>query len=137
MSAAFEEAGKLDDIINNRRASLCQVIADLLEYRGIRYPQTFTERTGLYDALFNKIQHDKLTTMKRETLMAIAVGLGLNAYATIKLMEKSGIHLSRDTSLDNVYLFMLERFPGISIHEANGILDAHGLELLGSKSRSS
>ena len=137
MSAAFEEAGKLDDIINNRRASLCQVIADLFEYRGIRYPQTFNECTGLYDALFNKIQHDKLTTMKRETLMAVAVGLSLNAYATIKLMEKSGIHLSRDTSPDNVYLFMLERFPAISIHEANGILDAHGLELLGSKSRSS
>ena len=69
--------------------------------------------------------------------MAVAVGLSLNAYATIKLMEKSGIHLSRDTSPDNVYLFMLERFPAISIHEANGILDAHGLELLGSKSRSS
>lgn len=135
MSAAFEEACKLGDIISNRRASLCQVIADLLEYRGIRYPQTFTERTGLYDALFNKIQHDKLTTMKRETLMAIAVGLGLNAHATTKLMEKSGIHLNRDIFPDNVYLFMLERFPGISIHEANGILEAHGLDLLGSKSR--
>ena len=69
--------------------------------------------------------------------MAIAVGLGLNAYATTKLMEKSGIHLSRDTSPDNVYLLMFERCPGISIHDVNGILDAHGLELLGSKSRSS
>lgn len=136
MSAAVEEAGELDEIINNSRVSLCQAIADLLEYRGIRYPQTFTERTGLYDALFNKIQHDKLTTMNRETLMAIAVGLSLNGYATTKLMEKSGIHLSRDISPDNVYLLILERCPGISIHDTNGILDAHGLQLLGSKSHS-
>lgn len=66
--------------------------------------------------------------------MAIAVGLGLNAYATIKLLEMSGIHLNRETAPDNVYLLMLERFPGIAIHEVNSILDAYGLELLGSKS---
>lgn len=136
MSAAIDEAGELNDIISNSRVSLCQVLADLLEYRDIRSPQTFTERTGLYDTLFNKIQHDKLSTITRETLMAIAVGLSLNGYATAKLMEKSGNHLSRDSSPDNVYLLMLERCPGISIHDANGILDAHGLQLLGSKSHS-
>lgn len=93
--------------------------------------------TGLYDALFNKIQNDTVPTMKRETLMALAIGLGLNAYATIKLMEKAQIHLNRDMRPDSVYLLMLERFPGISIYDANGILEAHGIEPLGSKSRSS
>ena len=71
--------------------------------------------------------------MKRETLMALAIGLGLNAYATIKLMEKAQIHLNRDMRPDSVYLLMLER----SIYDANGILEAHGIEPLGSKSRSS
>lgn len=134
MSSSFEEAGDLERIIGNCRASLCQVVADLLEYRGIRYPQAFTERTGLCSTLFNRIQHDNLPTMKRDTLMAIAVGLGLNAYATTKLLEMSGIHINRETAPDNVYLLMLERFPGIAIHEVNSILDAYGLELLGSKS---
>lgn len=135
MSAAFEEEDVLSDIICDRGASLCQVIARLLDYRGIRYPRTFAELTGLYEALFNRIQRDKQDVMKRETLMAIAVGLGLNAYAATKLMEKSGIHLNRNVDPDRVYLLMLERFPGLSIHDANGILEAHGLEPLGTQSR--
>ena len=129
------DAAKLDDIIGDRRSSLCQTVAKLLEYREIRYPRTFTERTGLYDALFNKIQNDNAQTMKRETIMALAIGLGLNLCATTKLTEKAQIHLNRDMRPDSVYLLMLERFPGISIYEANGILEAHGLEPLGSKSR--
>lgn len=137
MNSILEDAARLDDIVGDRHSSLCQTIANLLKYREIRYPRTFTERTGLYDALFNKIQKDTVLTMKRETLMALAIGLGLNAYATIKLMEKAQIHLNRDMRPDSVYLLMLERFPGISIYDANGILEAHGIEPLGSKSRSS
>ena len=135
MNTMLMDAAKLDDIIGDRRSSLCQTVAKLLEYREIRYPRTFTERTGLYDALFNKIQNDNAQTMKRETIMALAIGLGLNLCATTKLMEKAQIHLNRDIRPDSVYLLMLERFPGISIYEANGILEAHGLEPLGSKSR--
>lgn len=137
MNTILEDAARLDDIIGDRHSSLCQTIANLLEYREIRYPRTFAERTGLYDALFNKIQNDAMSTMKRETLMALAIGLRLNAYATKKLMEKAQIHLNQDMRPDSVYLLMLERFPGISIYDANGILEAHGLAPLGSKSRSS
>ena len=135
MDSILEDAARLEDIVGDRHSSLCQTITNLLKYREIRYPRTFTERTGLYDALFNKIQNDAVPTMKRETLMALAIGLRLDAYATTKLMEKAQIHLNRAMRPDSVYLLMLERFPGISIHEANGILEAHGLDLLGSKSR--
>lgn len=135
MDSILEDAARLEDIVGDRHSSLCQTITNLLKYREIRHPRTFTERTGLYDALFNKIQNDAVPTMKRETLMALAIGLRLDAYATTKLMEKAQIHLNRAMRPDSVYLLMLERFPGISIHEANGILEAHGLDLLGSKSR--
>ena len=135
MNTMLMDAAQLDDIIGDRRSSLCQTVAKLLNYREIRYPRTFMERTGLYDALFNKIQNDNAQTMKRETIMALAIGLGLNLCATTKLMEKAQIHLNRDLRPASVYLLMLERFPGISIYEANGILEAHGLEPLGGKSR--
>lgn len=135
MSAECEEAGNLEELLGERDASLCQVIANLLEYRGVLAPQTFANRTGLYCALFNKIHHAKLRSMKRETLMAIAVGLGLSAYATTKLMERSGVHLDREAALDDAYLFMLERFPGVSIQEANSILDAQGLDPIGTEFR--
>lgn len=135
MNTMLMDAAKLDDIIGGRRLSLCQTVAKLLKYREIRCPRTFTERTGLYDALFNKIQNDNVQTMGRETIMALAIGLGLNLCATTKLMETAQIHLNRDIRPDSVYLLMLERFPSISIYEANGILEAHGLEPLGSKSR--
>lgn len=136
-NSILEDTARLDDIVGDPHSSLCQTIANLLKYREVRYPRTFTERTDLHDALFNRIQNDTVPTMKRETLMALAIGLGLNAYATIKLMEKAQIHLNRDMRPDSVYLLMLERFPGISIYNANGILEAHGIEPLGSKSRSS
>ena len=136
-NSILEDTARLDDIVGDPHSSLCQTIANLLKYREVRYPRTFTERTDLHDALFNRIQNDTVPTMKRETLMALAIGLGLNAYATIKLMEKAQIHLNRDMRPDSVYLLMLERFPGISIYNANGILEAHGIEPLGSKSRTS
>lgn len=136
-NSILEDTARLDDIVGDPHSSLCQTIANLLKYREVRYPRTFTERTDLHDALFNRIQNDTVPTMKRETLMALAIGLGLNAYATIKLMEKAQIHLNRDMRPDSVYLLMLERFPGISIYNANGILEAHGIEPLGGKSRSS
>lgn len=135
MSLELAEAEQLDDILAKRGTTLCQTIWELLDYRGIRYPKPFSELTGLYDALFNKIQNNKVSTMKKDTLMAIAIGLRLNAYATTTLMQKAGIHLNREIDPDRTYLFMLERIPGISIHDANGILEAKGLDPLGSKYR--
>ncbi len=47
--------------------SLRQVVADLSEHRGIRYPQTFTERVGPLRRAKLKIQHDDHHT-KRDTI---------------------------------------------------------------------
>ncbi len=136
LSLALAEDVRLEGIIGNRQLSLCQSVWELLEYKGIRYPATFSERTGLYDAMFNKIKNDKMSTMSKDSLMAICVGLGLNAYALTRLAEKASIHLNRDRMPDGMYLTLLERFPGLSLCDANGILEAQGLAPLGSIDRS-
>ena len=135
MAATLDEEQRISDIITSARFTLCQSIYQLLQLKGIQYPRTFTEKTLLYDALYNKIANDKVKTMKRETLMAIAVGLGLTSYATQKLMEKAGIHLNPLQNPDSTYLMILERFPGINIYNVNGILEASHLAPLGSKPR--
>lgn len=135
MAQTLDEEARIIDVITSTRNNLCQTVYELLKSKGIYYPRTFTEKTGLCDALYNKIANNKQQSMKRETLMAIAIGSGLTAYATEELMKKAGIHLSRFQEPDRTYLMLLERYPGIDIYNANGILEAGRQEPLGSKIR--
>lgn len=135
MDSTLEEELQIAEIIGNFRLNLCQTLAELLKFKGINYPRTFNEKTGLYDALYNKIVNDKQQGMNRDTLMAIAVGLGLTSHATQELMKKAGISLNALKDPDRTYLVLLERFPGIDLYNANGILEALGLSPLGSKQR--
>ena len=135
MDSEIAENIELEAIFDANRSSLSDTLCALFDYRSIKYPRDFAAKTGLYDALFNKIKQGKTTTMTKETLMAIAVGLRLNAHATTRLMECSGVHLNRNVKPDSIYLLMLERFPGITIETANAVLHGHSLPLLGSKSR--
>lgn len=135
MDSTLEEEIQIAEIIGNIRLDLCQTITALLKLKGINYPQTFNEKTGLYDALYNKIVNGKQRTMKLGTLMAIAVGLGLTSHAAQELMKKAGICLNPLGEPDRSYLTILERFPGTDLYNANCFLEARNLPLLGSKYR--
>lgn len=135
MDSASEEELQIEEIIGSVRLYLCEMLVKLLKLKGINDPQTFNEKTGLYDALYNKIANSKQRTMKRDTLMSIAVGLGLTSHATQELMKKAGIFLDPFRDPDRTYLMLLERFPGTDLYNANSILEARGLPPLGSKQR--
>lgn len=133
LTSEFEDELHITKIISDPEKSLCICIAEIMEYRGWKYPKTFTENTHLYDDLFGRIKKDEKNTMEKETLLAICVGLKLKVFHVEELMKKRGIVFNRYIIPDYVYIKIFERFPGISIIDFNGMLEAKNIKPLGSK----
>lgn len=74
--------------------------------------------------------------MKKETLLAICVGLSLSYLVTSTLMEKAGFALNPYQPPDSVYIRILQRYPNLSIDDFNNLLQAAGITSLKTKSRS-
>jgi hypothetical protein len=133
LTNGYEDEIEIARIISDPTKSLCQCLWGIMEYRKWRYPKTFTENTLLYDDLFGRIRRDDQNTMSKETLLAICIGLKLKLFHVEELMEKRGISLKRFDFIDYVYMRIFERFPGISIHDFNRMLEMKNIEPLGTK----
>lgn len=117
-------------------STLCDCIWFLINKKGIAAPLDFYDLTHVHENYYGKIRDNKVNNMQSDTLMAICVGLGLRLRLTEKLYDKADhckLHYYEEP--DKTRIRILETFPGIDIVNFNRLLEASGLEKIGTKDR--
>ena len=111
--------------------SLSDCLWFIMQEKDWKTSETFWYQTLLHRNYFSKIKNDKFNNVKRETLMAVCVGLGLTLRMVEKVFRKAGLMLQEYEEPDQTYITILEYFPGISIDNFNSILESKGFKPLG------
>lgn len=122
--------------IGDEDSTLCDCIWFLINKKGIAAPLDFYDLTHVHENYYGKIRDNKVNNMQSDTLMAICVGLGLRLRLTEKLYDKADhckLHYYEEP--DKTRIRILETFPGIDIVNFNCLLEASGLEEIGTKDR--
>lgn len=132
---SIDEEMELINMIGDPRKTLCHCLWYLMEKKGWKYPEKFSEETHLHPNFHGRIKNNKQNNMNTQTLMAICVGLGLTYRLTEKLFEKSNNKLKPYEDPDMTYIRILETFPKISINDFNSLLNVKGIKELGTEMR--
>ncbi|MDT8900240.1 ImmA/IrrE family metallo-endopeptidase [Anaeroselena agilis] len=113
--------------------TFAQLAADLMKRK--RWNSvTFKEKTHLDDATYSRIVNNEEKEWSLRTVMAVCVGLGVNARTTDKLLAAAGHTLS--TSREHqLFSFLLTSFEGQSIDECNTFLESMEIMPLGNRPR--
>ncbi|NSX31112.1 ImmA/IrrE family metallo-endopeptidase [Gardnerella leopoldii] len=131
----FEYEDEFTSLLTDQNQSLCECLWYSFEKNGLRSPEKFNEATCLNKNYHGKIKNNKYNNMSKGTLWAICVGLGYSVRTIQKIFAKSNYTLKEQENPDKFYLKILDRMPGISIEDFNGILIQSNMEELGSKLR--
>ena len=126
-----DEEIELLKMLADPRTTLCQCLWFLMEKRKWKYPDKFSEETGLHKNYHGKIKNDKYNNMGKDVLMAICVALGLKLRLIEKIFDKSSQKLNEYQEPDRTYIHILENFPCISLDDFNGFLRVKNLKELG------
>ncbi len=130
-----EDDMEFQEMLARPSSTLCDCLSYLMDKRGINYPAIFVERTLLHENYYGDIKHNKKNNMRSDMLMTICVGLGLGLHTVLKLYDKSDAKLKIHEEPDRTRLKIIEKLPGLSIGDFNGILSSLNLKELGSASR--
>ena len=126
-----DEEIELLKMLADPRTTLCQCLWFLMEKRKWKYPDKFSEETGLHKNYHGKIKNDKYNNMGKDVLMAICVALRLKLRLIEKIFDKSSQKLNEYQEPDRTYIHILENFPCISLDDFNGFLRVKNLKELG------
>ncbi|MCD7716051.1 MAG: hypothetical protein LUI39_06340 [Lachnospiraceae bacterium] len=132
-----DEECELLGMLGNPGKSLCDCLWFLMERHHWTAPSTFAEHTGLHPNYHGKIKNNQFNKVGTDNLMAICVGLRLRLRIIEKIFEKSANTLDAYHEPTKTYVNILERFPGISLNDFNGMLAAAKLTELGTKEKNS
>lgn len=130
-----DEENQLLGMLGMPNKSLCQCLWFLMENRHWTAPSTFTEYTGLHANYHGKIRNDTYNNMGTDVLMAVCIGMKLRLCLIESIFDKSQNKLNRFQDPDKTYYRILERFPGVSMNDFNGMLKAAKLPELGTKEK--
>ena len=109
--------------------SFSECLIRMIDEKGMRDPDVY-KRANIDRKLFNHIKNTKLYRPKRETAVALAIGMRLNMKETDSLLEKAGFVLSRSSKFDLIIRDCIDR--GIyDIYRINEILFAEDEKTLG------
>ena len=111
--------------------SLSACLWFMMQEKGWKTSEIFWYQTLLHRNYFFKIKNDRFNNVRRETLMAVCVGLGLTLRMVEKVFRKAGLMLQEYEEPDQTYITILEYFPGLSIDNFNSILESKGFKPLG------
>jgi hypothetical protein len=95
---------------------------------------TFKEKTHLDDATHSRIVNRAEKEWSLRTVMAVCVGLGVNAQIADKLLAAAGHTLSASRE-HQLFSFLLTSLEGKSIDECNTFLESMEITPLGNRSR--
>lgn len=129
----FEDG--LINMVNDRNNSLCQILWYIMQNRGMKYPASFNEATGLHKNYFYKIKTNQYDGIGKSNLLLICVAAGLTSRLTEEVFKRAGIYLSYYNNPDRMYLRILDKFAGISVMEFNSLLLQGGYKELRTVSR--
>ena len=126
---------KLDVLLSDTHYTLCNCLKELMIRAGWKDANIFWDRTLVHRNYFFKINSNKLGKIRKNTLMAICVGLGLTVLTVQKVFKKAELFLSESSMPDRLYMSIIEKAPGIVIDEFNQILIGAGQAPLGTRER--
>lgn len=128
-----DEENQLLGMLVMPNKTLCQCLWFLMENRHWTAPSIFTEYTGLHANYHGKIKNNAYNNMGTDVLMAVCIGLRLRLFLIESIFDKSQNKLNRFQDPYKTYYRILERFPGVSLNDFNGMLKAAKLPELGTK----
>lgn len=122
---------QFDKILGDPGQTLSNCLQFMMKVKGWNNAETFWDNTLLHRNYFFKIKNDQFNSVKKETLMAVCVGLGLTVRMVEKVFNRAGFKLLDHVDPDRAYIMILEFFPKISINDFNNLLIRVGLKPLG------
>ena len=125
----------IDTLLSDAHYTLSNCLKELMTHAGWNDADIFWDRTLVHRNYFFKINRDKLGKVRKNTLMAICVGLGLTILMVQKVFKKAELFLSESSMPDRLYMSIIEKSPGIIIDEFNQILIGAGQVPLGTRER--
>ncbi len=137
LSQALEEKIKFDQIFCNPNNSLSECLQLFLAEKGWNDAETFWDHTLLHRNYFIKIRNNQFNNVKKNTLLALCIGLGLPIRAVEKVFDKAGLKLQEHRTPDCKYLLLMEYKPGLTLDNFNSYLVKEKMPLLGTQDRAS
>ena len=102
-----------------------------ISQKGMTHPQVYNA-AGMTPDCFSKIISGKTKTPKKETVVALALALKLNADDAKDLLSSAGFSLSRFIKPDLIYAFCFQNGP-FSVDEVNEILVDYHFKPIGGR----
>ena len=109
--------------------SFSECLIRMIDERKMKDPEVY-KAANIDRKLFNHIKNTKNYRPKKETAVALAIGMRLNSKDTDTLLERAGFILSRSSKFDLIIRYCIEQ--GIyNIFEINEILFEEDQKTLG------
>lgn len=128
--AAVAAEPSLDALLETLDEPFADLLLELIRSRGKSEVEVY-KRANIDRKLFSKIRNGKNYMPKKKTVLALAIGLGLNVRETEALLSRAGYAFSNSQKFDVIVRFFLER-EDYDIFRINEVLFSHDQELLGS-----
>ena len=109
--------------------SFSECLIRMIDERGLKDPEVY-KKANIDRKLFNHIINDKYYRPKKETAVALAIGMKLNMKDTATLLERAGYVLSKAIKFDLIIRYCIEHRI-YNIFEINEILFAEDQKTLG------
>ena len=126
---------RLDTLLSDDRYTLSNCLKELMIRAGWKDANIFWDHTLVHRNYFFRINSNKLGKVRKNTLMAICVGLGLTVLTVQRVFKKAELFLSESSMPDRLYMSIIEKSPGIIIDKFNQILIRAGQAPLGTRER--
>ena len=124
LSACLDEEARFEP-----DESFSECLIRMIDERDLKDPDVY-KKANIDRKLFNHIINDKDYRPKKQTAVALAIGMGLNIHDTDTLLERAGFVLSRSSKFDLIIRYCIEN--GIyDIYRINEILFEEDQKTLG------
>ena len=98
----------LEELVNNLEETFSEMVLRLVDEKGYKDSEVY-KRANLDRKLFSKIRSNPDYHPKKETVLALAVGLKLSVDETLDLLQRAGYTLSNSSRTDVIVRFFLEK----------------------------
>lgn len=129
----IEDEIKFEKLLTDPQSTLCDCLWYSFRKNDWMLPEKFNEETYLHKNYHGKIRNNNYNNMGKDILWAICIGLKYSVRTIQKIFNKSENKLKEFEDPDRLYILILEKMPGISLRDFNGILEARNMKELGSK----